>query len=64
MVRIRGGRAIAKFVVDIGATVLLVALLIGSIMLVSGKSAPELLEVLRNVWRKISGKVSSATENL
>ncbi|MDA3041666.1 MAG: DNA translocase FtsK 4TM domain-containing protein, partial [Actinomycetota bacterium] len=49
---------------DIGATVLLVALLIGSIMLVSGKSAPELLEVLRNVWRKISGKVSSATENL
>ncbi|MFM8504839.1 MAG: DNA translocase FtsK 4TM domain-containing protein, partial [Acidimicrobiaceae bacterium] len=49
---------------DIGATVLLVALLIGSIMLVSGKSAPELLEVLRNAWQKISGKVSSATENL
>ncbi|MFM8723040.1 MAG: DNA translocase FtsK 4TM domain-containing protein, partial [Acidimicrobiaceae bacterium] len=49
---------------DIGATVLLVALLIGSIMLVSGKSAPELLEVLRNSWQKISGKVSSATENL
>lgn len=49
---------------DIGATVLLAALLIGSIMLVSGKSAPELLEVLRIAWQKISGKVSSATENL
>ena len=49
---------------DIGATVLLAALLIGSIMLVSGKSAPELLAVLRNAWRKISGKVSLATENL
>ncbi|MFM9093398.1 MAG: DNA translocase FtsK 4TM domain-containing protein, partial [Acidimicrobiaceae bacterium] len=49
---------------DIGATVLLIALLIGSIMLVSGKSAPELLEVLRNGWQKLSGKVSSATENL
>ncbi len=49
---------------NIGATVLLSALLIGSVMLVSGKSAPELIEVLRNAWRKISGKVSSATENL
>ena len=49
---------------DIGATVLLVALLIGSIMLVSGKSAPELIVVIRNAWRKISGKVSLATENL
>ncbi len=49
---------------DIGATVLLVALLVGSVMLVSGKSAPELIELLRNAWRKIGGKVSSATENL
>ncbi|NBO68668.1 MAG: hypothetical protein EBV40_07545, partial [Actinobacteria bacterium] len=49
---------------DIGATVLLMALLIGSIMLVSGKSAPELIVVLRNAWRKIIGKVSLATENL
>lgn len=49
---------------DIGATVLLVALLIGSVMLVSGKSAPELIVTIRNAWRKISGKVSLATENL
>ena len=49
---------------DIGATVLLIALLIGSVMLVSGKSAPELIVTIRNAWRKISGKVSLATENL
>ncbi len=49
---------------DIGATVLLFALLIGSVMLVSGKSAPELIVVVRNAWCKISGKVSLATENL
>lgn len=48
----------------IGATVLLVALLVGSVMLVSGKSAPELIASLRKLFSGFGAKLSSATENL
>ena len=49
---------------EIGATVLLVALLVGSIMLVSGKSAPELVGVISKLFSGFGAKLSSASENL
>ncbi len=49
---------------DIGATVLLTALFVGSVMLVSGKSAPELISAIRDLVRKFSTKLSSASETL
>ncbi len=58
------GAPLQNLLSKIGATVLLVALLVGAVMLVSGKSAPELIVAIRNSWRKLSGKVSLATENL
>lgn len=49
---------------DIGATVLLFALLVASVMLVSGKSAPELIAAITKVFGRIGTKLSSASENL
>ena len=48
----------------IGATVLLIALLVGSIMLVSGKSAPQLILAIRRTARGFGSQLSSTSENL
>ena len=47
-----------------GATVLLLALVIGSVMLISGKSAPELISAIRKSFRALNSKLSSASGNL
>lgn len=49
---------------SIGATVLLSALFIGSVMLVSGKSAPELFAAINKMLGRLRVKLSSTSNNL
>ena len=58
------GEPLQSMLSTIGATVLLIALLVGSIMLVSGKSAPQLILAIRRTARSFGSQLSSTSENL
>ncbi|MBM3805452.1 MAG: DNA translocase FtsK 4TM domain-containing protein [Actinobacteria bacterium] len=49
---------------SIGATVLLLALFVGSVMLVSGKSAPELFAAIKKMFGRLRVKLSSTSNSL
>jgi len=58
------GEPLKNLLSGIGATVVLVALFTGSIMLVSGKSAPELISAIRKIFKRLTSGLSSVSENL
>lgn len=58
------GEPLKNLLSGIGATVVLVALFTGSIMLVSGKSAPELISAIRKIFKRLTSGLSSVSKNL
>lgn len=58
------GEPLKNLLSGIGATVVLVALFTGSIMLVSGKSAPELISAIQKIFKRLTSGLSSVSENL
>lgn len=58
------GEPLKNLLSGIGATVVLVALFTGSIMLVSGNSAPELISAIQKIFKRLTSGLSSVSENL